>query len=67
MTNYIVKINPESGEVVGKIDLDDLNVKVHELKPHCLEMNGIAYDSLSGKILVTGKLWPNTYEISFPH
>jgi len=67
MTNYIVKIDPETGEVVGKIDLDDLNVKAKAQKPHCLEMNGIAYDAVSDKILVTGKLWPNIYEISFPH
>ncbi|PBQ32176.1 glutamine cyclotransferase [Sphingobacteriaceae bacterium] len=67
MTNYVVKINPETGEVVGKLDLDDLNVKSREKQPRSLEMNGIAYDAISDKILVTGKLWPNIYEISFPH
>lgn len=67
LTNHIVKINPENGEVVGKIDLDDLNVKAKAKHPRCLEMNGIAYDSISDKILVTGKLWPNFFEISFAH
>jgi len=67
MTNYIVKIDPRTGEVVGKLDLDDLNVKSREKQPRCLEMNGIAYDSISDKILITGKLWPSIYEISFPH
>lgn len=67
MTNYIVKINPETGEVVGKLDLDDLNVKAREKQPRTLEMNGIAYDPASDKIMVTGKLWPWIYEISFPH
>ena len=67
MTNYIVKINPENGEVVGKIELDDLNVRSRAKRPRCLEMNGIAYDSQTDKILVTGKMWPNIFEISFPH
>jgi len=67
MTNFIVKIDPENGEVVGKIDLDDLNVKSRDLYPRSMEMNGIAYDPVSDKILVTGKLWPSIYEISFPH
>lgn len=67
MTNYIVKIDPKTGEVAGKIDLEDINVKVKAQQPRSLEMNGIAYDSISDKILVTGKLWPNIYEISFPH
>ena len=66
MANYIVKINPETGEVVGKIDLDELNVKAKAKYPQSLEMNGIAYDSISDKIMVTGKLWPYIYEIKFP-
>lgn len=67
LTNYIVKIDPSSGEVIGKIDLDNLSAKAHELNPRSMEMNGIAYDSLSDKIVITGKLWPDYYEISFPH
>jgi glutamine cyclotransferase len=31
------------------------------------EMNGIAYDSLTDKIYITGKMWPHIYEISFAH
>ncbi|WP_317899193.1 glutaminyl-peptide cyclotransferase [Aurantibacillus circumpalustris] len=67
MTNYIVKIDPVSGEVVGKIELDELNVTAKAKYPRSLEMNGIAYDSISDRILVTGKLWPNIYEIKFAH
>jgi glutamine cyclotransferase len=29
-------------------------------------LNGIAYDSSTGKIYITGKLWPTIYEIKFP-
>jgi glutaminyl-peptide cyclotransferase len=29
--------------------------------------NGIAYDSAAKKIYVTGKLWPELYEVQFSH
>lgn len=67
MTNTIVKINPATGEVVGKMDLSDLNSEVKRKYAQSLEMNGIAYDSLTNKVLVTGKMWPSIYEISFPY
>jgi glutamine cyclotransferase len=62
-TNTIVKINPENGKVVGIIDLNDLSLEANYLYRHSLEMNGIAYDSITNKIYVTGKLWPKIYEI----
>jgi glutamine cyclotransferase len=62
-TNTIVKINPEDGKVVGFIDMNDLSLEAKYLYPHSLEMNGIAYDSITKKIYVTGKLWPKIYEI----
>ena len=67
MSTTIVKINPENGEVIGKLDLSDLYSESKQVYPKSLEMNGIAYDSISDKILVTGKFWPYLYEISFPH
>jgi glutamine cyclotransferase len=67
LTTYIVKIDPSSGDVVGKADLSDLYTEAKSVKPSCLEMNGIAYDSISNRILVTGKLWPYIYEIDFKH
>lgn len=66
MTNSIVKIDPNTGDVVAKIDLSDLSRRSKEINPGALEMNGIAYDSISNKILVTGKMWPTIYEIKFP-
>lgn len=66
MTNTIVKIDPSTGDVVGKMDLSDLNFQSKTKNPNALEMNGIAYDSISNKVLVTGKLWPTIYEIKFP-
>lgn len=66
MTNTIVKIDPNTGDVVGKIDLSSLSEESKAKSPGAAEMNGIAYDSISNKILVTGKLWPTIYEIKFP-
>lgn len=66
ITNTIVKIDPNTGNVVGKMDLSSLSYESKTRNANSLEMNGIAYDSLSGKVLVTGKLWPTIYEIKFP-
>ncbi len=65
-TNNIVKIDPATGKVVAKIDLSSLSKESKIQNPNALEMNGIAYDSISNKIMVTGKLWPTIYEIKFP-
>lgn len=67
MTNRIVKIDPASGEVVGELDLTSLFNQSRSRNMNVNETNGIAYDSITDKILVTGKLWPDLYEISFPH
>ncbi|MEO5999815.1 MAG: glutaminyl-peptide cyclotransferase [Chitinophagaceae bacterium] len=64
-TAYVLKIDPGSGKVVGKLDFDSLNREVRIKYPQALEMNGIAYDSTANKIYVTGKAWPNLYEVRF--
>ena len=63
--NYILKIDPSSGIVVAKADLTDLVNRVHAKDPQAEFLNGIAYDAASKKIYVTGKLWPELYEIQF--
>ncbi len=55
----------KSGEVVGKLNLTSIANAVAARKPGSQEMNGIAYDSATGKVLITGKLWPAIYEIDF--
>lgn len=67
MTNTIVKINPQNGEIVGELDLSSLMDEAKHYYPQSLEMNGIAYDSVADKIYVTGKLWPKYFEINFSH
>ena len=62
-TPYIIRIDPNTGKVLGKADFSNL---VNELKikaPDAEYMNGIAWDSAKNKILITGKLWPNIYEV----
>ena len=60
---YILKIDPAAGRVVAKYDLNDMWKKVKEIDPNVDVPNGIAYDSTTKKIYVTGKLWPELYQI----
>ena len=63
----IVKIDPATGNIVGKLDLSSLAREARLKNPGALEMNGIAYDAAANKVYITGKMWPNIYEISFNH
>ena len=65
--NYILKIDPSKGQVVGKLDLKELGDRAKAKNPNEQWLNGIAYDSTTKKIYVTGKYWPELYEISFTH
>jgi glutaminyl-peptide cyclotransferase len=65
--NYILKIDPATGEVVGKLDLTDLANRARAKNPNEQFLNGIAYDPSTDKIYVTGKYWPEMFQISFPH
>lgn len=66
MTNYILKIDPQNGKVVGRLVLDSLKTEAQKKYPEAESLNGIAYDSTTNKVYVTGKLWPTIYEIKFP-
>jgi glutamine cyclotransferase len=61
-TDDIVRIDPETGEVVGWIDLSGL-LPPEERSPETNVLNGIAYDPEANRLFVTGKLWPRLYEI----
>lgn len=62
---YVLKIDPAAGRVVAKYDLNDMWQKVKAIDPNVDVPNGIAYDSTTKKIYVTGKYWPEMYEIQF--
>jgi glutamine cyclotransferase len=58
----IARINPQTGAVVGWIDLTGLLAR-GEVQDEEAVLNGIAYDEASGRLFVTGKLWPKLFEI----
>jgi glutamine cyclotransferase len=62
-TNLIIKIDPNTGNVVGKLDLTSLADQASSLYPNADVLNGIAYDPNAKALLVTGKLWPRAYLI----
>ncbi len=62
LTNNIVKINPADGKVVAKLDLSTLAFKA-ALTTGGDALNGIAYDSTTDHIYVTGKFWPHIHEL----
>lgn len=61
-TDQIVIIDPDTGDVTGVIDLtwllsDDVRTGGEDV------LNGIAYDAENERLFVTGKLWPQLFEI----
>lgn len=60
---YIFKIDPANGQIVGKIDLSEITNRVKANYPYADFLNGIAYDAVTKKIYITGKWWPEMYEI----
>jgi glutaminyl-peptide cyclotransferase len=73
--NYIVRIDPNSGKILGWIDLAGISPDDQPPPdwqpgptgmPHPKEentLNGIAYDLSNDRIFVTGKNWKKLYEI----
>jgi glutaminyl-peptide cyclotransferase len=62
-TSTIVKIDLTDGQIIGKMRLDSLSDDAFKIQKHIDVMNGIAYDSISDRIFITGKFWPKIYEI----
>ncbi|HLW84783.1 MAG TPA: glutaminyl-peptide cyclotransferase [Candidatus Sulfotelmatobacter sp.] len=61
-TDRIARISPQTGKVVGWIDLSGLLSPVYRREPGAV-LNGIAYDADRKRLFVTGKLWPSIFEI----
>ncbi len=62
-TDRIARIDPETGRVVGWIDLTGLLNPEDRGQRKVDVLNGIAYDVENDRLFVTGKLWPKLYEI----
>ncbi|KQZ68126.1 glutamine cyclotransferase [Rhodanobacter sp. Root561] len=63
LTDRIARIDPASGHVVGWIDLSGL-LDISQL-PNPVDdvLNGIAWDAARKRLFVTGKCWPQLFEI----
>ncbi len=68
-SDSLVRIDPQSGEVIGYINLRGIfspSDRSRYLQPgQAVDvLNGIAYDDATGRLLVTGKWWPRIYQIA---
>ena len=61
-TNFVARISPSTGRVLGWIDLSGL-LSQEEQRGGADVLNGIAYDAAGRRLFVTGKLWPKLFEI----
>jgi glutamine cyclotransferase len=64
-TDDILKIDTASGHVVGKMNLTGLLAQydAREMNSNTDVLNGIAYDSATKKLYITGKRWPRMFEV----
>lgn len=60
--NYIARIDPVNGKIVGWVDLDGISPEDARRGTENV-LNGIAYDPASDRLFVTGKNWKKLYEI----
>jgi glutamine cyclotransferase len=61
-TDSIARISPQTGEVIGWLELKGLLTREDRLSRIDV-LNGIAYDANNDRLFVTGKLWPKLFEI----
>jgi glutamine cyclotransferase len=61
-TDYVARIAPDSGTVLGWIDFTGILSEADRAGTDV--MNGIAYDAARHRLFVTGKLWPKLFEVS---
>ncbi|MGH8123856.1 MAG: glutaminyl-peptide cyclotransferase, partial [Rudaea sp.] len=62
-TNRIAGIDPKSGRVTSWIDLSGLLANSGRTTDGADVLNGIAYDAQRDRLFVTGKYWPDVFEI----
>jgi glutamine cyclotransferase len=65
-TDLILKVDPATGHVAGKLDMQGLREKYfpkEDIPERTDVLNGIAYDSTTKKLFITGKRWPRMFEV----
>lgn len=63
LTDQIVRIDKETGEVVGEIDAFGLTMASNRPTDTGAVLNGIAHDPATGTFYLTGKLWPTLFQV----
>jgi glutamine cyclotransferase len=61
-SNDILVIDPKTGAILQKIDMTSLYPEASRIKSADV-LNGIAYDAKGKRLFVTGKKWPNIYQV----
>ncbi len=62
-TDDIMRIDPASGRITAVIDASGLLTPAERQRAEVL--NGIAWDPAAKTFLITGKLWPKMFEVTF--
>ena len=62
-TGWIIRIDPQSGKLLGRVDINKLADMVEDSDEDSDVLNGIAYDKAGDRLFITGKLWKKLYEI----
>jgi glutaminyl-peptide cyclotransferase len=67
-STFILQIDPDNGHVIGKLETTDLLKSFYSSYPINWQelnnvLNGIAYDSTTKKMFITGKRWPKIFEL----
>ena len=63
MKDEIVKIDAKNGKILSYINCEGLLTSAEIEKYQCDVLNGIAYDSKTKKLYITGKNWPKIFEL----
>lgn len=62
-SGWILRIDPQTGKLLGRVDINKLADDVNEKEADADVLNGIAYDKAGDRLFITGKLWKKVYEI----
>lgn len=66
-TDCIAVIEAKSGQVAAWLDLQPLAVALRRQTPYAEVSNGIAYDAATQSFYITGKRWPQLYQLRIRH
>lgn len=60
---WIARIDPNSGKLLGRIDMEKLAEEEYDAYGKADVLNGIAYDEATDRLFITGKRWKHLFEI----